>query len=270
VTGAVARSAAAISEALRTFFTAEHVATADGFLQRRDPRVAVLGIAGLALAVMLTRTLFLTALFGVVTVLLARLSAVPLRRLLRRSAVVPLFSALVVLPQLVVMPGDAVAHVAGVALTDAGVVYVVRFTLRVGVGVALLSLLVMTTPFSAVVAALRDLRVPVALVWVLAVTYRYLFLFFDELQRLILARNSRTTGAGGLRSGWRDARRIAGTFLLQTLDRGERVGRGMRARGGARPPSPYGRSRTVDAVDYALVAFAAVAVLTSGVVRWLL
>jgi cobalt/nickel transport system permease protein len=269
VTGVLARSAAAISGALRGVFTAEQVATADGFLQRRDPRVSVLAIAGLALAVMLTRRLDLTALFGVVTLLLAWRSAVPLDRLLVRSAAVPLLSALIVLPQVVLMPGETLVGVGGLTVTDAGVRYVLQFTLRVGVGVALLSLIVMTTPFSAIVAAMRRLRIPVALVWVVAVTYRYLFLFFDELQRLILARNSRTTGADGLRSGWRDARRLAGSFLLRTLERGERVGHGMRARGGARPPTPYERTGRVDAADCALLALAAAAVVTSGVVRWL-
>jgi cobalt/nickel transport system permease protein len=268
VTGILARSVESISSALRMFFTAEQVSAADGFLQRRDPRVSLCSIAGLALAVMITRTLAVVLLLGVVTVGLAWLSAVPLRRLLARAAVVPLVSALIVLPQAVLLPGDALVGAFGLTVTDAGVAYVVRFTLRVGVGVALLSLIVMTTPFSAVIAAMRELRVPVALVWVIAVTYRYLFLFFDELQRLLLARNSRTTGASSFRGGWRDARRLAGTFLLRTLDRGERVGRGMRARGGARPPSPYGRSRALDRYDYALSALAVVAVVGSGVVRW--
>ncbi|WP_424006571.1 cobalt ECF transporter T component CbiQ [Haloferax denitrificans] len=268
MTGVVGRSVESITGALRTVFTAEQVASADGFLQRRDPRVSLCSVAGLALAVMLTRTIAVTLCFGVVTVLLARLSAVPLRQLLARSAVVPLVSAVIVVPQAVLLPGDALVRAFGLAVTDGGVAYVVLFTLRVGVGVALLSLIVMTTPFSSVVAAMRELRVPVALVWVVAVTYRYLFLFFDELQRLVLARNSRTTGQSSLRDGWRDAKRLVGTFLLRTLDRGERVGRGMRARGGARPPSPYSRSRAVDGGDYALVALAVVAVVGSGVIRW--
>lgn len=268
MTGIVGRSAESITGALRGVFAAERVAATDGFLQRRDPRALLCAITGLALAVMITRTLAVTLLFGAVTVVLARLSKVPLRRLLARSAVVPLASAFVVLPQLVLLPGDALVRAFGVAVTDAGVSYVVLFTLRVGTGVALLSLIVMTTPFSAVVAAMRELRIPIALVWVIAVTYRYLFLFFDELQRLILARNSRTTGRSSVRGGWRDARRLAGTFLLRTLDRGERVGRGMRARGGARPPSPYGRTRTVDGYDYALVAFAAATVIGSWGIRW--
>ena len=211
MTGVVAASVETITTALRAVFAAERVATDDGFLQRRDPRASLLSMTGLALATMLTRTLAVVVALGLVTVALARLSAVPLRRLLARSAVVPLVSALVVLPQIVLLPGDPLVEVVGVTVTEAGVAYVVLFTLRVGVGVALLSLVVMTTPFSAVVAAMRELRVPVALVWTIAVTYRYLFLFFDELQRLILARNSRTTGDSGLRDGWRDARGIAST-----------------------------------------------------------
>jgi len=268
VTGIVGRSVESITGALRSVFTAQRVAASDGFLQRRDPRLSLCSIAGLALAVMITRTLAVTLAFGVLTVLLARLSALPLGRLFARSAVVPMASAVIVLPQAVLLPGDPLVGAFGLTVTDAGVEYVVLFTLRVGVGVALLSLIVMTTPFSAVIAAMRDLRAPVALVWVVAVTYRYLFLFFDELQRLILARNGRTTGRSSVRGGWRDARRIAGTFLLRTLDRGERVGRGMRARGGARPPSPYGRSRSADGYDYALAVLAAAAVVCSGVVRW--
>jgi cobalt/nickel transport system permease protein len=268
VTGIVGQSVAAITGALRRVFTAEQVAATDGFLQRRDPRMSLCSIAGLALAVMLTRTLAVVLLFGVVTVVLAWLSAVPLERLLARSVAVPLVSAVVVLPQAVLLPGEVLVGAFGLTVTDGGVAYIVMFTLRVGVGVGLLSLLVLTTPFSAVVAAMRDLRVPVALVWVVAVTYRYLFLFFDELQRLVLARNSRTAGRSSVRGGWRDARRLAGTFLLRTLSRGERVGRGMRARGGARPPSPYSRSRSVDRYDCTLAAFAVVAIVCSGVVRW--
>ena len=268
MTGVIGRSVESITGALRAVFTAEQVAAADGVLQRRDPRVTLVAVAGLAVAVMITRTIAVTLVFAGLTLALAWLSAVPLRRLLARAAVVPLVSALIVLPQAVLLPGEVLASAFGLAVTDAGIAYVVLFTLRVGVGVALLSLIVLTTPFSAIIAALRQLWVPVALVWVIAVTYRYLFLFFDELQRLVLARNSRTRGEATLRGGWRDGRRVAGTFLLRTLDRGERVGRGMRARGGGRPPSPYGRSQSVDAADYALLVVAAAAVVSSGVVRW--
>jgi len=268
VTGTVAGSAETISGLLRQFFTAEQIAAEHGLLQQRDPRVSLLSLGGLALAVMLSQTLPIVCLLGCLTLVLAWRSKVPLRRLLGRSAVVPLVSGLIVLPHVVLLPGETLVGVYGFTVTDTGVSYLLFFTLRVGVGVALLSLLVLTTPFSAIVAAMRALRIPVALVWVIAITYRYLFLFFDELQRLLLARNSRTTGSTTLRAEWSDLRRIAGTFLLRTLDRGERVGRGMRARGGARPPSPYGQSTTLDFGDYALLSVTCLAIIGSGVIRW--
>ena len=268
MTGIVAQSVESITGALRAVFTAEQIAESDGFLQRRDPRVTLIAVAGFALAVMLSQRISVTVCFGLLTVILARLSVVPLIQLAKRSAVVPLVSALIVLPQAIIMSGDTLVSLAGVTVTIAGVEYIILFTLRVGVGVGLLSLIVLTTPFSDVIAAMRSLHVPVALVWVIAITYRYLFLFFDELQRLVLARNSRTTGRTRLRGAWQDASRMAGSFLLRTLNRGERVGRGIQARGGARAPSPYGRLQQIDRYDYALLTVSAVAIMISGVIRW--
>lgn len=269
MTGPIADSIETISGVLRSFFMAERVAAEGGFLQERDARVAVLSVFGLALSVIITRTIVVVLVLGSLTAVLAWLSSVPLRHLFARSLVVPLTAALIVLPQTILMPGDVFVEVFGLTITATGVAYVVLFTLRVSVSVSLLSLLVLTTPFSAIIAALRDLRIPITLVWIIAITYRYLFLFFDELQRLILARNSRTTGMVGAKKNWRDARRITGSFLLRTLDRSERVGRGMRARGGAHPPSPYRKSQSIDAYDWLLVLVALVTIAGSGVIRWL-
>jgi cobalt/nickel transport system permease protein len=267
VSGRVGDSVGTLSAALREVFVAAEVAARDGFLQRRDPRVVVVAAAALALSTVVTRTPGVLLGIAALVAVLAWRSAVPFGRLLARSAVVPLLSTLAVLPQAVLLPGPVLVELPFVAVTEPGVTYVATFALRVGVGVAVLSLLVLTTPFSAVVAALDDLGVPTTLVWVVAITYRYLFLFFDELRRLVLARNARA-GAGGPRAGWRDARNLAGTFLVRTLERGERVGRGMRARGGANPPSPYRRHRDVDRYDWLLAAAAFGTVAVAVGVRW--
>lgn len=268
MTGRVAGSAERVTAFLRDFFVAERTARGEGFLQSREPRTKVIAIVTLLVGAMLTRSVIVLVGVLALTALLARLSAVPLRRLAARSAPIPLASMLVVAPQAVLIPGDPVAGAFGLTVTAEGLAYVGLFTLRVAAGVSLLSTLVLTTPFASVVAAMRRLRVPVALVWVIAVTYRYLFLFFDELRRLILARNSRTTGGDGLRGEWRDARRLSGTFLLRALDRGERVGRGMRARGGSTEPTPYEQGTRLDLGDYALATTAALVVGVAAIVRW--
>lgn len=269
MTGSVARSTERVVEVLRGFFITDQVAKRDGFLQSRDPRVTVLAIAGFALAVVIARSFLVLVGLALLTGFIAWRSAVPFKALIARSAIVPLFSAMIVLPQAVLLAGDPIAGVGGVTVTNTGVLYVIQFTLRVGLGVALLALLVTTTRVSAILAALRALHVPATVVWVMAITYRYLFLFFEELRRLLYARNSRANPTTSLRAGWTDGRRLAGTFLLRTLDRGVRVGRGMRARGGARAPTPYAKTESLDRYDYGLIIVAAVAIVGSGVVRWL-
>jgi cobalt/nickel transport system permease protein len=261
---------ATVTDLLRSFFVAERTATRDGFLQGLQPRATLLGLGCLLVAVVVSRHPLAVAALATVPLALAVASSVSVGRLGRRSALVPLASAAVVAPQAVLLPGPTLLGVAGVTVSADGLVYVATFTVRVWTGVALLALLVLTTPFSAVVAALGRLRVPTTVVWLLVVTYRYLFLFFSELRRLLLARESRTVGRRGLREAWGDAGRLAGTFLLRTVERGERVHRGMRARGGARPPSPYPRSGAAGRDDYGFVGGAAAVALAAGVVRWLL
>jgi len=270
MTGVVASSVETISRALRGLFAAQQLADADGLLQRRDSRVVLASVTALAVGVLLTRTLSVTLVFGGVALALARASSVPLRTLVERVAPVPIVSVLIVVPQLVLLDGNAVLTLFGVTVTSAGVQYLVLFGARVAVGVTLLTLLVLTTPFSEIVAGLRSFGLPHPLVRTVAITYRFLFLLFDELTRLVLARNSRQRNSQGLREGWRDSCRLAGTFFLRTLERGERVGRGMRARGGGGPRTAYRRRQSLDLGDVVLLVGSVLLGLASGVHRWLL
>jgi cobalt/nickel transport system permease protein len=265
----LAHTATTVTDLLRSFFAAERTAARDGFLQSRRPTATLLATAALLVAVTVSRDPLVIAGLAAVPLALAVASSVPLGRLAARSLPVALASLLVVAPQAVLVAGPSLVEIAGLAVTTDGLAYVLTFTLRVWTSVALLSVLVLTTPFSDVVGALRRLRVPVALVWTVALTYRYLFLFFSELRRLLRARESRTDSSDGLRRRWRDLGRLSGTFLVRTLERGERVHRGMRARGGARPPDPYDHGDTVDATDVLFVACALAVAVAAGVVRWL-
>jgi len=263
-------AATTITGVLRSFFVAEQTAARDGFLQSRQPLATLLGTAALLVGVVVSRDPLVVAALAPVPLALALASSVSLRQVAARTVPVAFASLVVVAPQAFLFPGRSLVEVAGFAVTADGLSYVVTFTLRVWTGVSLLAVLVLTTPFADVVAALRRLRVPVALVWVLVLTYRYLFLFFSELRRLLRAREGRTVGARGLRQRWRELGQLSGTFLIRTLERGERVHRGMRARGGARPPSPYDRTGETGPTDVLFVASAVAVAISAGVIRWLL
>ena len=87
-----------------------------------------------------------------------------------------------------------------------------------------------TTSFSDLLAALRKLRVPSILITTLALTFRYLFLLLDELERMRSARTSRTFSERRHQRWHMLATTVAQLFIRTSL-RAERVYGAMCARG---------------------------------------
>lgn len=91
-------------------------------------------------------------------------------------------------------------------------------------------LLASTTPYSALLAVLRRLRVPDLLVTTLALMYRYLFVLADEAQRMQRARQSRTFDRRRWR-GWQLLATVIGQLFVRSTARAERIYHAMLARG---------------------------------------
>jgi len=253
------RTVGAIAARARWFLLAEQVPDRDGFLQAVRPGVKLLGVLALVTVTVSRRDLpTVTAMLGL-AVALSLASRVPVRTLAGRLSGPPAFAFVVVAPQALLMGGPTLS---GLPLSASGVGYVATFTVRVAACVGFLSVLLLTTRFSDLLGALGRLRAPAIAVSLLAITYRYLLLFFAELERMVRARRSRTIADPDLRRTWHDSGNFLGTFLLRSLERGERVQRSARARGGAGPPPV----REGDSLGRADLAFALVVLVAVGVV----
>ena len=253
------RTVAGIAARARWVLRSEDVPERAGFLQSVTPTVKLVGVLALVTATVVQREFVTVAALAGVAAGLAAASRVPARTFLGRLAGPPAMALVVVAPQAVLMGGPTVS---GLPLSAAGVAYVATFTMRVAACVGFLSLLLLTTRFVDILGACRRLRVPAIAVSLLAITYRYLLLFFAELERMVRARRSRTLADPDHRRTWRDSGNFLGTFLLRSLERGERVQRAARARGGAEPV-PRRPSTAVGGAD---LAFALVVLATVGVV----
>ncbi|WP_181685779.1 cobalt ECF transporter T component CbiQ [Halorhabdus salina] len=252
----VGRSAGTLTDQARGLLRDERVATRSGWLQAVHPIVKLLGIVALIAVTVPFDTPGPPAAMLGLTIGLAVLSRVPLATHALRTGVPMAVSLVIVAPQAVLLPG---APLLG-PVTVPGISYAATFTLRVGASVSLLGLLLSTTRFASLLGALRTLRVPQTAVALLAITYRHLLVVFEELSRLVLARRSRRVRSATLRESWLEAGSLLGTFLLGALDRGERVGRAARSRGGTAGRG-YPRQRAVGLRDaaFAFVVFATVA-----------
>jgi cobalt/nickel transport system permease protein len=91
-------------------------------------------------------------------------------------------------------------------------------------------LLSATTSMPDLLSGLRSLRIPRLLVTTLALTYRYLFLLVDEMERMQRARRSRTFTRHRLQA-WRSLATVIAQLFVRTSERAERIYAAMCARG---------------------------------------
>jgi cobalt/nickel transport system permease protein len=87
-----------------------------------------------------------------------------------------------------------------------------------------------TTPFSDTLSVLKRVKTPALVVTLLALMYRYLFLFVDELERMRCARASRTF-VNGRTQVWKSHANIVTQLFIHSIERAERIFAAMCARG---------------------------------------
>ncbi len=213
----------------------------DSLIHRLDPRTKVM----LTVGFILTVSLLPFGAFGSYLLLLALILTAALwanvtpSYLFKRSLVaLPFALAAVALPFTV--PGEPLAVIplfGGVTVSTAGTVRFVSIVIKSWLSVQMAIVLVTVTPFPAILWALRALHLPAPLIAIVSLMYRYLFVLYEEATRLLRARSARSATVDGTRGGgsliWRGqvAGRMAGSLMLRSFERSERIYNAMLARG---------------------------------------
>ncbi len=228
-------------------------------LYRLDPRAKIVSAIIFAVAVSLM-TRFWPLAFAFVTALVVLMaSGLKFRAIYRQMRIIVLLLLMIALPVYFFRGLDAF----------------VAMVLRVSAATMMLLTMVLTTASADLANGLRRLGVPKSLVVLLAMTYRYLFLYGEEAVRMSKAREARGVGHGrGLldRRVLRTISSTAGLILVKAHLRGSRISRAMRARGYSGDVR-IGRSLRMTAPDAVLVvvlfSFAVFLLLLNWeVLRW--
>jgi len=246
-------------------------------LHQLDARVKVNLTLSFILATTLTPpgawpVLTLLAALALAVVILAELRA---RFVLVRTALALPF-ALAALPLLFTVAGTPLFELPwGWTASWEGLLRVANIVVKTWLSVLMAFTLTATTPFTAILVALRGWRLPRLLVTIVALTWRYLFVLVEEAQRLMRARAARSgqiVEGRGKSLAWR-ARvtgGMAGNLLLRGADRAERIYSAMSARGYdgeprvvAQPPLTAGH-RALLALGYLFLALLAL----TGILFW--
>ncbi|MCL4455976.1 MAG: cobalt ECF transporter T component CbiQ [Nitrospirae bacterium] len=238
-----------LGKVIKTGYVQWESASENGFFQRLDARIKVLFLIFFIVIVSLKRELLpeiAIAFFVFGLTFASRLNILNFYgRVLFLGFV---FGFLIALPSAfnVITKGDIILplihfskpydlwiyHIpATIGITGEGISVVAMLTLRVINSVSLSFLVLYTTPFADIIRALKVLKVPDAVLMIITLTYKYIFIFAKTIEDMYLAKKSRT--ASGVSS--KDARRwVAGRIAFmfkKSRQRCEDVFNAMIARG---------------------------------------
>jgi cobalt/nickel transport system permease protein len=229
-------------------------------VSRLDPRWKLAALLGAALACALLQTLAaaLVALAGALLLVLA--ARLPLRWFgLRLGAALVMLALFVCWRPLVVRPGEDTFDLGAVAVSLPGLRLALLLLVRAAALIALMLVLVATAPLHDTLKAAHGLYVPGLLLQLALLTYRYVFLLAEEFGRLRVALRVRGFRNRADRHSYHTIGQVAGTLLVRSHERAERVAQAMRCRGfdGRFRSLHEFRTRAADVLAFVLIVSSA-------------
>jgi cobalt ECF transporter T component CbiQ len=228
----IERTLASLVRASEYAANAEQMAEAGGALQRIDPRVKVVGLLSLVVVVAASHALWVLGAMFALSVGLAVISRISLRKLSGWVwAPVLLLTGAIALPALFLTPGRVVLAWGAIAIHEQGIRSVAFLVSRAETAATLSALLVLTTPWPWVLKSFRIFKVPMVLVAILGMTYRYIFVILQTALDMFESRRSRTVGDLNMAESRRLAASAAGVLLSKSFQLSGDVHLAMRSRG---------------------------------------
>lgn len=213
---------------------AEAAASRPGLLQQLDPRVRLAGIMVLVISTVVCRQIAVIAVLFLLAAGMATASGLPVMLLAKRVwAVILGFTGLIALPALFLTPGDPLLTIPArhLAISSQGLRAAALLVLRVETAATLTTTLVLCTPWTHLLKALRSLHLPAELVVMLAMTHRYVFLLIGTANQMFESRQSRSVGVLSGAEQRKMAARTAGVLLSKSVEMSHEVYLAMLSRG---------------------------------------
>jgi cobalt/nickel transport system permease protein len=215
----------------------EDLSSKKGLMQTINPLAKLITIVSMIVASLCIFNLSYLTLICVVPIVLAAASKIPLKHFFSRTALIPVFAAVISLPILFLTAGAALFSanigITTLTITLEGLTRFLVFTVRVWFCVASLTLLILSTGFDKMLKLLSSIKVPPVIVQLFSLTYRYFFVSIHEAQSVLIAKEARTYIHKRTinMQALKDLGAILAALFIRTYERSERVYLAMKSRG---------------------------------------
>lgn len=228
-----AQTLAALVRMAGTYFEGDAEVRPDTPLAQVDARAKLAGFAILLITAIALRHLqAVGAAFAIAVVIALLAGASPRMLVLRVWLPVLAFTGVIALPSVFLVPGTVLWRTPfGAAVTEQGLASAAFLLLRASTAATLSAALILSTPWTSLLRALRSFGVPRAAVLTLQMAHRYAFVLIRSAEEMLESREARTVGELTGAEQRRIAASTAGALLDKSLKLSEEIFDAMQARG---------------------------------------
>ena len=203
----------------------------DSTIQRWDPRAKILSLGIFAFGTALLTTIPFSGVALVMAMGLIRLTGMPLGFVLGGLRWVNLFLVPFFLILPFSYPGEPAFRILGLPFAWEGLRLATLIVIKANAIVLTSYAIFGSSRFDVSMIALQRLRMPRILVQMMLFTYRYIFVFLEELKRMDIAMRSRGFVMKGNLETLRMMGNLVGTLLVRSFERTVRVYKAMLSKG---------------------------------------
>ncbi len=195
-----------------------------------DQRYKIAGLFSLILVISMLSNLWALCCSVLIVVTLMLISGIPVTHIMRPV----LFPLLFLVPLFIFLPltaGGEEYTFYGIPLYIDGILLSVRIAVKALCIIMLFLLITGTSPFTVSMKALRSLKIPSKIVDLIMFTYRYIYIYLDDLRALrqsIMMKGYRSKTS---RHSFKTSSYLVGSLLVRSFEQTDRMFNAMTCRG---------------------------------------
>ena len=245
----------------------------ESFLHLLDGRIKLIISLFIIVYAVYTSELLVLAVMEIYLLLLIYLSQISFKTALKRIMLLLPFGGFIVIFQPFIQPGAVIYTLPlGLHVTYQGLIFGMLLLFRLVVTLTAIVLLSSISPMQEVVQSFRKLGMPKEFAMIFSLMIRFLFLFYEELQKIRHAQSTRNFDIFSKKTAymWR-MKQIGYTIMmmfLRSYEQGEKVYASMLSRGYSDDSDMYTTKDKIGQKEYKFIIITLAVVITIEIMKY--
>ncbi len=203
----------------------------NSIIHRFDPRMKIVYAFIFSVVIALQKELIPSLIGLLISIALIIIARIRFSEIINRLLIVDKFILLLWLVLPLTYPGKPLLEIIGLRITEQGLLFTLLLTIKANAIILILISLIATSSIFDIVHSLLHLKIPEKLVFLFFLIYRYLWVLYDEYEKIMRAAKARGFKLKNSIQTYKTIAYIVGSLLVKSYNRAENLYRAMVCRG---------------------------------------